>query len=55
MNLNIPIKVQVRGTAKSGFTRETIENRLAVLRERQDTAAKEEAAYLERLKNKLPD
>ena len=49
MNLDIPIKVEIRAQATSGFTRETVERRLADLTDRQaaaDQSVVEEIAYL---------
>jgi hypothetical protein len=51
MNLNIPFDVEVKGRAASAFTVEQIDARLRVLRtSRTDDAAREEIAYLERLR-----
>lgn len=50
MKLEIPFNVEVRGEASSSFTLEHIEDRLTVLRLRDDDAAREEIVYLERVK-----
>lgn len=50
MRITLPIKVEIRGKAHSIFDDDTIERRLAVLRERNDEQAKEEIAFLEDLK-----
>lgn len=49
--ITIPIKLEVRARASSHFTVETIDNRLALLRQReQDEETIREIDYLERLR-----
>lgn len=55
MNLEIPIKVEIRAQSSSGFTRETVEKRLADLTDRQaqgDQSVAQEIAYLRELRKK---
>lgn len=52
MNLDIPIKVEIRAQSSSGFTRETVERRLRQLAESQaagDMSVAAEMAYLQAL------
>lgn len=55
MNLDIPIKVEIRAQATSGFTRETVERRLCELAYRQaggDDSVEKEIAYLQALRKR---
>lgn len=55
MNLDIPIKVEIRARSSSGFTRETVERRLSDLTDRQaagDESVVQEIAYLRELRKK---
>lgn len=53
MRVELPIRVEWRGKALSGFTRETIDKRLAVLASRDDDEARQEREFLERAKREI--
>lgn len=52
MTITLSINPEIKGRASSSYTLENIDRRLAELRQRDDEQAREEIAYLERLKAK---
>lgn len=53
MHVDLPIKVEIRGRALSVYDRETIDRRLAVLKDQTDAAAEGERLFLQALKVEL--